>query len=244
MSGRSGFICKDEGRVRIKRAGALGWESREMAQDGIVLRGHVLVRVISPMIVTASEAVRDIYRERIAPGRPLKVNRAMFRDLQFRGLLREIIEGPTLHWAWSGHNLVVDVGVDYALDAALSGGTAISAWFVGLTDDTPVPAAGDTMASHGGWVTFTEYSNATNPAYVDGGVTAGSMDNSASTADFSIDNDTNGGLGGIFLTDSNTKGGSTGQLYSVVVITGGNRVVNNGDTVEATYTFTAADDAV
>lgn len=244
MSGRSGLNCKDMGRVRIKRAGSQGWESREMARDGMVFKGHVGLRIISPVIVLASEAIRDIYGELVRAGSQLKIHRATFRDLQYRGLLREIIEGPSLQWAWEGHNLVVDVGIDYALDAALSGGTAISAWFVGLTDDTPSPAAGDTMASHVGWTTFTEYSNATNPAYVDGGVTAGSMDNSASTADFSIDNDTNGGLGGIFLTDLNTKGGTTGQLYSIVAITGGNRVVNNGDTVEATYTFTAADDAV
>lgn len=145
-------------------------------------------------------------------------------------------------WEDEAQNLVVNAGLDYILDAGLSGGTPITSWFVGLTDDTPSPAAGDTMASHGGWTEFTEYSQATRVAWTDGGVSGQSVSNSGSPASFSVNNSTNGGLGGLFLVSESTKGGTTGTLYAVVALTGGNRVVNNGDTINATYTFTMADD--
>lgn len=147
-----------------------------------------------------------------------------------------------LKWVDDAQNLVVNQGLDHLLDVTLSGATQITTWYVGLTDNTPSPAAADVMSSHAGWTEFTEYSQATRVTWTDGGVSGQSVSNSGSPASFSVNNSTNGGLGGLFLVSENTKGGTTGTLYSVVAITGGNRVVNNGDTINATYTFTMADD--
>ena len=49
-------------------------------------------------------------------------------------------------------NIVTNAGLDHLLDVTLSGGTQITTWYLGLTDGTPTVAAGDTSASHVGWV--------------------------------------------------------------------------------------------
>ena len=59
--------------------------------------------------------------------------------------------------------------------------------------------------------------------------------NSASPATFSINGTTT--VGGAFLTSNNTKGGSTGTLFSASDFTGGDRSVVSGDTLTVTYTF-------
>ncbi len=148
----------------------------------------------------------------------------------------------TLRWEFEEHNLVVNVGLQHILDILfVSATTQIDPWYVGLTATTPSPAAADTMASHAGWTEFEDYSEGTRQAYVDVR-SAQSVTNAASKAVFSIDS--GGTVGGAFLTSDNTKGGSSGTLLSAVAATEGNRVVVSGDTINATYTFGAADDGV
>jgi hypothetical protein len=60
--------------------------------------------------------------------------------------------------------------------------------------------------------------------------------NSASVAVFSINGTTT--VGGAFLTSNNTKGGTTGILFSASDFTApGDRAVVSGDTLNVTYTF-------
>ena len=63
------------------------------------------------------------------------------------------------------------------------------------------------MAAHAGWVEMTGYAEAVRPTLVLGAVAAGSVDNSASAARFTIN--ANATIGGAFLADSLTKGGMT-----------------------------------
>lgn len=134
-------------------------------------------------------------------------------------------------------NLVVDAGVNYALDAALSAGTPITSWFIGLTDGTPTVAAGDTMASHAGWTEVTAYDEAARLAWTDGGVSAKSVGNSASVATFTVS--VNGTvIGGAFLTSVNTKGGTTGTLYAAGAFSAGDKTLDDNDTLDVTATFT------
>lgn len=147
-----------------------------------------------------------------------------------------------LKWADSFHNLVVDAGLNHLLDATLSAGSQITSWYVGLTSSTPSPAAGDTMASHGGWTEVTDYSETVRQPWTDGGVAAKSVTNSASKAAFSINGTVT--AGGAFLTSSNVKSGTAGTLYAVGAFTEGNRSLVNGDTLQVTATFTSADDGV
>jgi hypothetical protein len=60
--------------------------------------------------------------------------------------------------------------------------------------------------------------------------------NSASPAVYSINGSTT--VGGAFLTSNNTKGGTTGILFSAADFQSpGDRSVVNGDTLTVTYTF-------
>ena len=147
-------------------------------------------------------------------------------------------EDGALKWREEIPNTVVNVGLDDVLSQYFKGAAYTAAHFVGLTDGTPTPAAGDTMASHAGWVEVTAYSEATREALTLGSVASQSVDNSASKASFSINGTAT--VGGAFVTTNNTKSGTTGTLYGVAAFTGGDRSVANGDTVNVTVTLTAA----
>lgn len=143
-----------------------------------------------------------------------------------------------LKWSEDFSNLVVNAGLDDILDKYLKGSAYTAAFYVGLTDGTPTPAAGDTMASHAGWAEVTAYSEATREALTLGTVASQSVDNSASKASFSINGTAT--VGGAFITTDNTKGGATGTLYSIGAFSGGDKPVGNGDTLNVTVTLTSA----
>lgn len=140
-------------------------------------------------------------------------------------------------WRDSFRNLVTNAGEDDVLDKYFKGSAYTAAHYVGLTDATPTTAETDTMASHTGWAEDQNYSETVRQTLTMGTVSGQSVDNSASKASFSINGTTT--IGGAFVTDSNTKGGTTGVLYSVGAFTGGNKAVGNGDTLNVTYTATA-----
>jgi hypothetical protein len=146
-------------------------------------------------------------------------------------------------WTDVIENLVVNVGLDDLLDKYFKGSAYTAAHYVGLTDGTPTPAAGDTMASHAGWTEVTAYDEATRQAFTPGTVSGQSVDNSASKATFTISADTTT-VGGAFLTTNNTKGGSTGTLYAIGAFSAGDKSLDDNDTLDVTATFTSADDGV
>lgn len=143
-----------------------------------------------------------------------------------------------LKWEDEFDNLVTTEGLNDNLTQYLKGSGYTAAFYVGLTDGTPTPAAGDTMSSHAGWAEVTDYSESTREALTLGTASAGSIDNSASKASFSINGTAT--VGGAFVTTNSTKGGTTGTLYGVGAFTGGDKSVSNGDTLNVTVTCTAA----
>lgn len=149
-----------------------------------------------------------------------------------------------LKWEVEGmHNIITNAGLNHKRDVVLLSGTQITSWYIGLTDGSPTVAAGDTAASHAGWVEVTAYSEGTRQAWTGASVGTGQASNTASVASYSINGTTT--VGGLFLiggTGSSTKGGSTGTLYSVVALSGGDRALQNGDTLEITYALTDQDD--
>lgn len=148
-----------------------------------------------------------------------------------------------LKWTAESKNLVVNVGLQYMAGTALDGATArITSWYIGLygAGASNTPAASDTMSSHAGWTEITAYSNATRPAATFAAATTANpsvVTNTASKASFSINSGTQITIGGAFLTSDNTKGGTTGTLFSASDFTGGDRSVINGDTLQVTYQF-------
>ena len=146
-----------------------------------------------------------------------------------------------LKWEAKSPNLVVNVGLKDMNDKYFTGATYTAAWYIGLygAGATNNPAAGDTAASHVGWTEVTAYSQATRPQAVFAAATTADpsvITNSASPAVFSINGTTV--VGGAFLISNNTKGGTTGVLFSASDFTSpGDRSVVNGDTLNVTYTF-------
>lgn len=143
-----------------------------------------------------------------------------------------------IRWEEDWRNIVVNAGLDYLLDAGLSGGTPVTSWYLGLISGSePTIAAGNTMASHAGWTEFEDYEEATRVAWTDGGVSGQAVNNSGSPAVFTIDDA--GTVGGAFLTSGSAKGGTTGTLYAAGAF-GTARAVIAGDTLTVTATFTQA----
>jgi hypothetical protein len=99
--------------------------------------------------------------------------------------------------------------------------------------------AGDTMSSHTPWSESTAYTNSTRPQWNGGTVSNGSVDNSASQASFNI-NTNNTLIGGLFLVNNSTVGGTSGTLYGMAPFTVSFRQLNNGDTLSVTASLTAA----
>jgi hypothetical protein len=147
-----------------------------------------------------------------------------------------------LKWKEEAKNLVVNVGLKDMNDKYFSGSAYTAAWYLGLITGpgaSTTIAAGDTMSSHAGWTEDTSYSQANRPTCTFGAATTADpsvISNSASVAVFSINGTTT--IAGAFLTSDNTKGGTTGILFSASDFQSpGDRAVVSGDTLNVTYTF-------
>ncbi len=138
-------------------------------------------------------------------------------------------------WADKIENMVVTEGLNDVLTQYFKGSGYNAAWYVGLTGADPVPNAADTLASHAGWTEVTAYTGS-RPALTFGTAAAGSLDNSASKAQFTINaNDT--AIGGAFVA---TSVDNTGVLYGVGAFTQGNKTIGDGDLLDVTVTMTVA----
>lgn len=114
-----------------------------------------------------------------------------------------------LKWQEIIPNLVTTVGRNDVLQQYYTGTTYTAAHFVGLKGVGTV-AAGDTMASHAGWSEVTSYDEATRQPLSMGTASSGSINNSASRADFTINATVS--VAGAFIGTNGTKGGTTGVL--------------------------------
>jgi len=139
-------------------------------------------------------------------------------------------------WRELNNNLVVTVGLNAVLTEFFKGSSYTATWCIGLKG-TGTPQAADTMASHSTWSEDANYTESARPTIVLGTPSSGSVDNTASKANFSINGTTT--LYGAFLVNSSTKSGTSGVLYGVVDF-GSSRAVISGDTLIVTVTLTAA----
>ena len=144
-------------------------------------------------------------------------------------------------WSDTFGNLVVSTGLQYVLDAALTAGTQVSTWHIGLLGPTSTISTGDRLSTHG-FTESTDYSDATRREFEEArsGV---SVTNSANKSTFNLNKDGTS-YGGAMLCSSNAKGGTTGILLCAAAFSGGNKSGDSGDKLEVTYTFSAADDGV
>lgn len=146
-----------------------------------------------------------------------------------------------LKWVAESKNLVVNVGLQYMAGAALTSTSPITTWYLGLygAASSNNPAAGDTMSSHGGWTEVTDYSEANRVTANFAAATNANpsvVTNTANKATFTMNGSVT--VGGAFLTSNNTKGGTTGTLFSAADFQApGDRSVVSGDILSVTYTF-------
>lgn len=147
----------------------------------------------------------------------------------------------SLKWSAEKHNLVVNVGLKDMNDKYFLGSNYTATWYIGLYGAavSNTPAATDTAASHPGWTEVTPYSNATRPVATFAAASTADpsvISNTASPAVFNIN--ATEVVGGAFLISDNTKGGTTGILFSAADFDApGDRSVSSGDTITVTYTF-------
>ena len=147
-------------------------------------------------------------------------------------------------WSDTFHNLVVNEGLQDMNSKYFKGAGYTAGWFLGLVQGPgsgTTYAAADTLASHAGWtelVPGTAYTgnriavtfNAASPTLADPSVVSNSV---APSAFPMLVNGTV--VAGAFLTTAAT--GTSGVLFSAGDFTGGDKTVDNGDTLNVTYTF-------
>jgi hypothetical protein len=149
-------------------------------------------------------------------------------------------------WEEKTINLVVNQGLNAALDILFHATTQITTWYLTLVESNTSPAAGLTYAVP----TYTEctaYDEANRPAYNEAAASGQSITNSANKGVFTMNASktiygaslVGGGTGA--STKGDTAGGGT--LFCYALFASSRSVVDN-DVIELTYTLTAADDGV
>jgi len=160
-------------------------------------------------------------------------------NVMFRGRYTVKCFGPDgkLKWSDEIENLVVNEGLDHILDSTLAGGSQVTTWYVGLLAASPTPLATWTKTEVGA-NDFVDYDEATLVTWTPDAVSGQSVDNSTTPADFSINQDSSS-VGGAYLASTNTKAveGGAAVIFSAGAFTGGNKAVDNGDTLQVTMTF-------
>jgi len=146
-------------------------------------------------------------------------------------------------WEDDAYNLIVNSGLNDVLNAYIRDTTQSANWYMGLVDNASFTAfaAGDVFGgtpSHAGWIENAAYSNGTRPAWAPGAASGQSITN-ASTVNFSINANTQT-IHGLFIINNATISGTAGTLFSEAAFNGGNQPVNNGDTLQCTYTLSLA----
>lgn len=141
-------------------------------------------------------------------------------------------------WRDTIENLVTTVGKNDFLDKYLKGSAYTQTIRMGLAG-TGTKAAGDTQASHAGWL---EVGLANAPTYTgnrkDVTMNAAAAGSSSSPAQaFAITS--SGTVAGCFINNggSATIDNTTGVLFSAGDFTAGNKVVTSGDTLNVVYTL-------
>lgn len=146
-----------------------------------------------------------------------------------------------LKWKDDIHNLVTTVGKNFTMDTTL-GNTAGGAVVMGLKG-VGTAAAADTQASHPTWL---EVGGTNAPTYSGTrktptfGAASGGTKATSSAVVFSMTG--SGTVAGCFINigGSSTIDSTTGTLFSAGDFTAGSKTVTSGDTLNVTYSATAA----
>lgn len=133
-------------------------------------------------------------------------------------------------------NGIVDVGLHYVLDTSFRNTTQLTAWYIGLVDNSGFSAfaAADTMASHSGWSEFTTYTETVRGTWGPPAAATRTLANTT-TVDYTMSG--GGTLKGLFLTSDDTKSGTAGTLWATAAFATTVAVLSS-DIIRATYSIT------
>lgn len=155
--------------------------------------------------------------------------------------IEHIRDGKVIHTE-DTPNIVVDEGLTYILDVALSNATQNANHYIGIFKNNYTPVAGDVAATFAGAGVAneisTEVDETTRPAWTEAGVTSKTITNSASPAAFTAN--TTVSVYGAFLISNNTMGGTSGKLIAASKFAAVRNLVST-DVLNVTYTLTIAD---
>ena len=125
--------------------------------------------------------------------------------------------------------------IDDLLDIYFRNGTPAADWNIGLIGGTTVAITStDSMSSHAGWTEDQNYTEANRPTWTADAPASQKIENSSSVI-FTLSAGTT--IRGLFLTDENTKGGTTGNLWSAAEIDPP-EVASSGQTIRTFYDLT------
>lgn len=135
-------------------------------------------------------------------------------------------------------NLIVNEGLNHALDVVLHGSTQVATWYIGVFEGNYTPVATVTAATITSASTeCTAYDETTRVAYVEAAASSQSTTNSASKATFTFNATKT--IYGAFLVSVSTKSGTTGTLLSAARFAS-SKAVADDDQLLLTYTINAS----
>ena len=135
-------------------------------------------------------------------------------------------------------NIVVNEGLNSALNVVFNGTTPITSWYIGLFQGNYTPVASDTAATISANSTESSaYAAGVRQTFVTVTSTAQLITNSASKASFVFTSGVT--IYGAFLASTATINGVSGVLMSAARFAT-SRVVANGDELLLSYSFSAA----
>jgi hypothetical protein len=146
--------------------------------------------------------------------------------------------------SWVEKNLCTNQGLNYLLGVGFSAVTAITAWYIAVYDNNHTPASNNTYAVPG-FTEATNYSEATRPAWQEGGVSSKAITNSANKASFTFSSAATiygaalVGGGSAATTKGNTGGGGT--LYNISAFSGGSKPMASSDVLKVTVSLSVQD---
>lgn len=144
-----------------------------------------------------------------------------------------------LKWSDTFNNLVVNQGLQDMNAKYFSGSAYTATWFLGLVTGPgsgTTFAAGDTLASHAGWTENSAYTGNRKAVTFGTPTTADPsvITNSGAPSTFTMNANAQN-IAGAFLSSVAT--GTSGILFSAGDFTGGDKIVDSGDTLSVTYQF-------
>jgi hypothetical protein len=155
--------------------------------------------------------------------------------------IEHVRNGEVIHTEDST-NIVVDEGLTYILDTALSAATQKTSWYIGIFKNNYTPIAGNVAATFAGSgvanEVSTEVDETARPAWTEAGVSSKTITNSASPAAFTAN--TSVSVYGAFLISDSTMGGTSGTLCAASKFSSVRNLLNT-DVLNITYTLSIAD---